>query len=474
MVKRIEFGTEGWRAVIAEDFTFDNVELVTKGIIGYLTEKNNTHKPIIIGYDTRFLANKFARKAAETFSKYGISVRITEKASPTPAVALNAKLLDTAGALMFTASHNSHEYCGLKYIPEYAGPATPDITDNIVYQINKIIDNKKFSLEESKKPGSIELIDPKPPYLDWIRKLIDIEAIKKRPINVIYDPMYSTGLGYMDLLLEEVGAKVTLIHDWPDPLFGGFLPEPKKEYLQELIDLVKNNPPSIGLANDGDGDRFGIIDEEGNYLQPNIVISLLLYHLIKNKGFKGSVVRSIATTHLLDDIAKKYNLPSHETPVGFKYIGEIMRKEQVIIGGEESGGVSIINNIPQKDGILANLSILEAMAYSNKSLVELQKQLKEDIGKEYIYKRIDLKVEDRVKNSFVKNISTKPPAEIAGIKVIKTSTLDGAKLYLEDGSWVLARPSGTEPLLRIYFETHSSSQLDKMIDNVKEILDKTV
>lgn len=474
MVKRIKFGTEGWRAIIAEDFTFDNVELVTKGIIGYIKEKNNHHKPIIIGYDTRFLANKFAQKAAETFSKYGIDVKITEKASPTPAVALSAKLLDTAGALMFTASHNSHEYCGLKYIPEYAGPATPDITDNIVNQINKILDNKEFSLKESEKPGIIEIIDPKPSYLDWIRNLINFKIIKKHPVNVFYDPMYSTGLGYMDLLLKEAGAKVSCIHDWPDPLFGGFLPEPRKEFLGELIELVKNNSPSIGLANDGDGDRFGIIDEEGNYLQPNIVISLLLYHLIKNKGLKGSVVRSIATTHLLDDIAKKYNLKTHETPVGFKYIGEIMRNEEVLIGGEESGGVSIINNIPQKDGILANLSILEAMAYSNKSLIELQKEMKEDIGREYHYKRVDLQVEDRIKTAFVLNISTNPPKEIAGIKVNKVSTLDGAKLYLEDGSWLLARPSGTEPLLRLYFETNSSTQLYKMIDSVKKILEKTV
>ncbi|MGD9580276.1 MAG: phosphoglucomutase/phosphomannomutase family protein [Vampirovibrionia bacterium] len=473
MSKSIKFGTEGWRAVIAEDFTFDNVELVTKGIIKYITEEKKDTKPIIIGYDTRFLADKFAQKAANTFIKYGIKVKLTKEASPTPAVALNAKLLNTAGAIMFTASHNSHEYCGLKYIPDYAGPATTDITDKIVYHIDNLQTNKEINLKSTKNQSYIELLDPKPLYLDWIRKLVDTEVIKSKDFKVYYDPMYSTGIGYMDTLLEECNVKVHSINNYRDPLFGGKLPEPREKFLSDLISMVKTDSNAIGLANDGDGDRFGIINEEGKYLHPNIVISLLLYHLIKNKKLKGSIVRSIATTHLLDDIAQKYHLPLYETPVGFKYIGEIMRKETVLIGGEESGGMSIINNIPQKDGILANLSILEAMAYSNKTLVELEKEMIKDIGREYFYKRVDLKVDNDIKERFIKNISIKPPEIIAGERVSRVSTLDGTKLYLNDGSWLLARPSGTEPLLRIYFETSSSDKLENMIANIKEMLDKT-
>lgn len=470
MSKKIKFGTDGWRAIIADQFTFSNVELVTKAIIGYIKDHYSEDKPVIIGYDTRFLCDKFALRAAKVLNEYGINVKITERDAPTPVVAFSAKDLNSAGALMFTASHNPPEYCGIKYIPDYAGPATPDITDVIVSNVEKLQNGDDSFLTKSSKQGTTEKFDPKPKYFEWVRKIVNLDKIRENPVKVFYDPMYATGRGYLDELLKEAGCDVTVLHNWIDPLYGGGMPEPKAEFLGEVIKAVKENKPSIGFGTDGDADRFGVIDEDGNYLMPNMVIAVLLHHLVENKGYKGSIVRTVATTHMLDMLAEKYNLKIHETAVGFKHVGEIMRKEDVIIGGEESGGLSILHHIPEKDGIIANLSIIEALAYTKRPLNQIQKDIKEEIGSDFFNERLDLKVDESVKVSFVKQFAETPPASIAGVKVEKVSTIDGAKLYLEDNSWILTRPSGTEPLLRVYFETHSKEQLTKMIKEIKDMV----
>lgn len=470
MTKKIQFGTDGWRAIIADQFTFSNVELVTKAIIGYIKDHYPQDKAVIIGYDTRFLCDKFAQRAAKVINDYGLNVMITDRDAPTPVIAFSAKNLNSAGALMFTASHNPPEYCGIKYIPDYAGPATPDITDIIVSNVEKLQNGDDSFLTESINKGTTTKFDPKPNYFEWVRKIVDLNKIKQHPSKVYYDPMYSTGRGYLDELLKEAGCDVTVLHNWIDPLYGGGMPEPKAEYLGEVIKAVKENKPSIGFGTDGDADRFGVIDEDGNYLMPNMVIAVVLKHLIENKGYKGSVVRTVATTHMLDMLAKKHNLKIHETAVGFKHVGEIMRKEDVIIGGEESGGLSILHHIPEKDGIIANLSIIEALAYYKKPLTQIQKDIKNELGLDYFNERLDLKVEESVKESFVKQFEETPPEYIAGVKVNKVSTIDGAKLYMEDDSWILTRPSGTEPLLRVYFETHSKEQLTKMIKEIKDLV----
>ncbi len=472
MSKNIKFGTDGWRAIIAEDFTFDNVVLVTKAVAGYIKTQYDPSRPVVIGYDTRFLADKFAQRAAETLNGLGLNVKITDIDAPTPVVAYAAKNLNSAGALMFTASHNPPEYCGIKYIPDYAGPATTDITDVIVQNVKKLQDGDESFLPESKVSGTTEVFDPKPDYMELIKKIIDFEKIKQANIKIFFDPLYASGRGYFDTLLKDAGCDVTSIKNWRDPLYGGGMPEPKEKFLGELKKLILENSPSVGFSNDGDADRFGVIDENGTYITPNEVIAVLLRHLLKNKGKKGSVVKTVATSQLIDKIAQKYGIKVHETAVGFKWVGQIMRDEDVIIGGEESGGLSIIGHIPEKDGILANLLILEAMAYEKKPLYEIIKDLNDEVGSTYKNYRLDLKLTEELKNSAMEMFLNNPPEKVGPVKVTKINKLDGVKFYFDDNnSWMLVRPSGTEPLLRIYFETDSDEKLDSMIEDTKKIID---
>lgn len=470
MASKIKFGTDGWRAIIAEEFTFDNVAIVTKAIAGYIKTKYDASKPVLIGYDTRFMADKFAMRAAEILNDMGLNVKITESDVPTPVIAFNAKHLDSAGALMFTASHNPPEYCGIKYIPDYAGPATTDITDVIVENVRKLQDGVEV-VKISDTKGKTEQFDPKPDYMKWVKNLIDFEKIKQAGIKVYYDPLYATGRGYVDGLLQEAGCEINVINNWRDPLYGGAMPEPKEKFLGELKKLVIENSPAIGLSNDGDADRFGVLDEKGNYVTPNDVIAVLFRHLIKNKGRKGSVVKTVATSRKIDKIAEKYGVKVHETAVGFKWIGQVMRQEEVIIGGEESGGLSIWGHIPEKDGIVADLSILEAIAYEKKPLYQIVEDIKNEIGIDYINHRTDLHVTEEIKEKTLEVFSKNPPEQVGGLKVIEKNSLDGFKFYFEDNNtWMLVRPSGTEPLFRIYFETDSQSKLDAMRKDMESFI----
>jgi phosphomannomutase len=472
MGKNIKFGTDGWRSLIAEDFTFDNVVLVTKAVAGYIKAKYDPSKPVVIGFDTRFLADKFAQRAAETLNKYGLNVKITDKDAPTPVVAFAAKNLDSAGALMFTASHNPPEYCGIKYIPEYAGPATTDITDVIVANVKRLQDGDESFLTEAETLGITEVFDPKPDYMAFVKDLIDFDKIKQAGIKVFYDPLYASGMGYVDTLLEDAGCDVTSIKNWRDPLYGGGMPEPKEKFLGELKQLVLENTPAIGLSNDGDADRFGVIDENGKYITPNEVIAILFKHLVKHKGAKGSVVKTVATSQMIDKIGELYDVKVHETTVGFKWVGQIMREEEVIIGGEESGGLSIIGHIPEKDGIVADILVLEAMAYENKPLYQIVEDLKQEIGVHYLNYRLDLRLTEEIKTAAMSMFLNNPPSELGGMKIVKINNLDGAKFCFEDNnSWMLVRPSGTEPLLRIYFETDSQQKLDAFVEDTKKLVD---
>ena len=472
MSNNIKFGTDGWRAIIAEDFTFDNVVLVTKAVVGYIKTKYAPSKPVVIGYDTRFLADKFALRAAEVLNRYGLNVKITCLDAPTPVVAFSAKYLNSAGALMLTASHNPPEYCGIKYIPDYAGPATTDITDVIVENVKKLQNGDESFLPAPTNSGITEKFDPKPDYMNFIKQLIDLDKIKQANIKIFYDPLFSTGRGYFDTMLKKAGCDVTSIKNWRDPLYGGGMPEPKEKFLGELKKLILENSPSVGFSNDGDADRFGVIDEKGNYITPNEVISLLFRHLVKNKGAKGSVVKTVATSQMIDKIAALYGVKVHETPVGFKWVGQIMRQEDVIIGGEESGGLSIIGHIPEKDGILANLLVLELMAYEKKPLYQIVEELKQEIGVHYINYRLDLRLAGELKTAAMDMFLNSSPQQVGGIKINKIGKIDGVKFYFEDNnSWMLIRPSGTEPLLRIYFETDSREKLDAMTKDTQKLVD---
>ncbi|MDB9514801.1 phosphoglucomutase/phosphomannomutase family protein, partial [Kamptonema animale CS-326] len=359
-------------------------------------------------------------------------------------------------------------YCGIKYIPDYAGPATPEITDTISVHIAEAAEGEPLGKIREK----ISTFDPKPDYLKFLYTLIDIEQIRSANLKVKYDALYSTSRGYLDTVLEHCGCEIETFHCWRDVLFGGGMPEAKGEQLECLVEAVKKDAADLGLATDGDSDRFGIVDEKGNILAPNSVLLLLARHLIKNKGKTGAIVRTVATTHLLDNFAAKYGLEIYETPVGFKYIGAKMRETAVLIGGEESGGLSILGHIPEKDGILAGMLVAEAIAIEGKPLSQLVEEAVTEAGGPLYEKRIDFHLNDAYKAAIIQYFTRNPPTDLAGVKVKKVGYKDGIKLYLEDGGWVLMRPSGTEPLWRVYLETESVEKQAQIVQEIENIINQ--
>ncbi|MCQ2754255.1 MAG: phosphoglucomutase/phosphomannomutase family protein [bacterium] len=454
----IKFGTDGWRAVLDKEFTQENVERVTLAIGKYVYDNYGFDKQIIIGYDPRNMADKYAKLCAELLYQKGFKVQLSSRVVPTPVLAYNAKNKNAA-AVMFTASHNPPEYLGMKFIPDYAGPATQEITDEIVANLDKDYD---FG-----KNGSLDEVDFAPDYYKHLESLINIEKIKTLNSTIIYDGLYSASIGYFDELLKRHNIKFKTLHMEHDPNFGGKMPDPKPKYLKELVEEVKNTPNSIGVANDGDADRFGVINENGEYVSPNEIIAILLKYLLK-KGFEGSVVKTVGSSILIDNVADKLGIKVIETAVGFKHVGEAMRLNKTIIGGEESGGLSIQGHIPEKDGLIANLLVLEAMADSGKSLKELQNEIYE-LGGKYYTDRIDLELKSReevnpILNKF-ENIK-----QVGLSEVTEVDTKDGVKLMLGKNTKILVRPSGTEPLLRIYFESDDEEKLVVLKNEVSKLL----
>lgn len=454
----IKFGTDGWRAIVGQDFNRENVEIASRAVGKYVYDNFGIDKKILIGYDPRNMADVFSMQCAEILAGCGFDVLYSKDVIPTPVLAFNAKHLN-ACAIMFTASHNPPEYLGLKFIPDYAGPATSDITDEIMYNLG--VPFKGFG------KGEIRQYNFKPDYFYHINKLIDYKKIKELKENIIFDGLYSASIGYFDKILESNGIKFDTLHMHHDPQFGGGMPEPKPKYLKDLIEKVKSADAAVGFANDGDADRFGVINEDGEYVSPNEIIAILLMHLKKHKNYEGSLVKTVGASLLLNKTAEKLGVEVIETAVGFKHVGEAMRKFNPIIGGEESGGLSIKGHIPEKDGLLANSLILEAMAYENKSLKQLQKDLYEFVGCKFYNDRIDKRLEntDEIKPVLekYKNLKT-----LGSFKVKNTDTKDGVKLYFDDDeSWILVRPSGTEPLLRIYFESGSPEKIEQLKSEIE-------
>lgn len=438
----IKFGTDGWRAILDEEFNKVNVTRAALAMGKYVADTFGYDKPIIIGYDPRRMADEYAELTANLLYQKGFKIKLSERVVPTPVLAYNAKHLN-ACAIMFTASHNPPEYLGMKFIPDYAGPATSEITDKIVENLDK-----EYGFGQD---GSLEKVDFMPVYHEHLKSLIDFDKISGD--NVIFDGLYSASIGYFDKLVD---IKKTL-HMEHDVNFGGGMPDPKPKYLKELIETVKANPGTIGLANDGDADRFGVINENGEYVSPNEIIAILLKYL-KSKGVKGAVVKTVGSSLLIDSVAKKLGVDVIETAVGFKHVGEAMRLNEVIIGGEESGGLSISGHIPEKDGLVANLLIMEVMAVTGKKLTELQKEIYELTGCKFYTDRIDLKTEEIIPVlDYFKGLK-----KLGNYEVTDIDLKDGVKLMLGDKTKILVRPSGTEPLLRIYFETDNLEKLESL------------
>jgi alpha-D-glucose phosphate-specific phosphoglucomutase len=466
----ISFGTDGWRAVIADRFTVENVQIVAQAIAAYTLENQMEEQGIIVGHDTRFMGRKFAQEVVSVLAASGIRTYLVNEPTPTPVVAFGVKHFAASGAVMITASHNPPEYNGIKYIPEYAGPASPAITRRLEELIGEIQASgtvRTISLEEASGRKLLRTIFLRPHYEAHLRRMINFNVFKQADLHVVVDPMHGAGIGYLCRMFQEAGIKTTSIREWEDPLFGGQLPEPNERHLAGLCAEVVSSKASLGLANDGDADRFGVVDRFGRYISPNKVLSLLAWHLLKNRGLRGRIVRSVATTHLLDRIADRYVLELVETPVGFKYIGAEMLAGDVMLGGEESGGCSIARHIPEKDGILANLLLAEMCAWERKPVDELLADLHAEFG-ELFSERIDMRTGEKA--GAARQLLKTPPGRVGPFRVSDVVDKDGVKLLLAEGHWVLVRPSGTEPLLRIYIEAASRPALDKIKEAVGDWL----
>jgi alpha-D-glucose phosphate-specific phosphoglucomutase len=456
----IKFGTSGWRDIIAEGFTVDNVRIVSQAIADYINKKGDAAKGMVIGYDTRFQSEYFARKAALVLAANGIKCFVSDRDVPTPAVAFEILRRKAAGAINITASHNPPEYSGIKFSPDWGGPALPETTKEIEDRANVLLRDPKVSevpLEEAKFKSLLEEVSISKAYLDQLRKVIDFSIIQEKMPRVAVDPIYGTSRGYLDKLLKGAGLDVTVLHDRRDPYFGGHRPEPAEEYLEELIRIVVNGNYNIGLATDGDADRFGIVDEDGEFITPNELLSLAFDYLVRVRKWEGGVARSVATTHLVDRVAKLHGREVYETPVGFKFIGELISEDKIVIGGEESAGMSIKGHVPEKDGILACLLALEMVCREGMTLRKQLERLFEKTGK-VLTRRVNINLTDKLKERLNEKLALGPES-FAGHKVVQTITLDGHKYVLDDGSWLLMRLSGTEPVVRLYAEANSADDL---------------
>ena len=463
---KIAFGTDGWRAVMAREFTFDNVALVAQAVADYVNSTGKAQKGVIVGYDARFLSDQFAAVVADVLGANGIPALVPDRDTPTPVVAYTIKARGLAGAIMLTASHNPPEYNGIKFIPDYIHPALPEITDAITARIVQL--QADLSLVKTGGPAP-QVVDPKPDYVAHVRELIDLDAIRNAHLTICVDPLYASGRGYLSEILREAGCTVYTIHDERNPLFGGSLPEPNETNLKALSALVVEKGADLGLSMDGDADRFGMVDKTGAYITNNQVIALAFLHWIRTRYQTGSVVRTVATSGMIDALAAKFGFKVTETPVGFKWVGNALNTTDAIVGGEESGGLSVKGHIPEKDGIVADLVITEMVARTGKSPLENLAEIEAMIGK-FITTRIDVTLPDASKTALMARLKSDPPREIAGGKVASVSTVDGVKMVREDGSWLLIRPSGTEPLVRCYIEAKSDSEVDDLKKAVHDLI----
>ncbi len=459
----IRFGTSGWRAIIAEDFTYKNVELVTESICSYLKENVSESNPtLIVGHDSRFMGEKFAQVAAEIAKRKGFRVLLCNHPTPTPTISHAIINQKAVGGMNFTASHNPPEYQGIKFSTADGAPALPEITK----QIEAIIKNTPNVKDAD--GGSIEEFDARPDYLNDLKTKIRFDVIANAKGKYAYDALYGTGRGYLDKALRDIGLEVETIHDWRDVTFGGKSPEPSEKQVGELIETVKSKNLTLGLATDGDGDRFGVIDSNGEFIQPNQLIAVLADYLAESRGWTLGVARSVATSHFIDRVAESRGLKLYETPVGFKFIGELINKDEIILGGEESAGLSIRGHFPEKDGILACLLAAEAVAARGKSLTEQLDELYERVGK-LESARIGVKLTDDVAAKLKEKLAQEP-SEIEGRKIERINRMDGVKFIFTDGSWMLMRPSGTEPLVRIYAESEDKNDLEVLIEQGRRYL----
>lgn len=457
----IRFGTSGWRGVMGEEFTFHNVRVVVQAIANHL-RKTYGDGPIsvVVGFDTRFLSERYALEAAKLLARNRIEVFLAERDAPSQALAYQVIKRKCQGGINFTASFNPPRYNGLKFNVETGAPALPEVTDAIEEEIRQLMPG--FSTLATHAPGeSVSRIDFQADYLAFLQGKIDFGVMQTAKLRVAADLLYGTSREYLDEILEENGVEVESIHGYVDPYFGGVSPSCTEENLTELKAHVLETKCHLGVATDADGDRFGIIDEKGAFVHPNIILALLLDYLARVKGWRGGVARSVTTTHLLDRIARKHGLPLTKTKVGFKYMADLFLKGRIMFGGEESACIAVKDHLPEKDGIFAGLLVTEMVAALGKSLSEIKQNLFKEYGKMVGGQKNIPRTPEAEKK--LKEFISGPPSRLGNRKIEATEAIDGIKLDFANDTWLLLRFSGTEPLIRCYAEAETKKELDQLM-----------
>ncbi|MGC8594429.1 MAG: phosphoglucomutase/phosphomannomutase family protein [Candidatus Kryptoniota bacterium] len=464
---KIKFGTDGWRGVIADDYTFENVSKVALATAKFYKKHKKARNGILIGYDTRFQSKEFAERTAQVIANAGLKVILSDGYCPTPALSLAIPRFKSAGGVVITASHNPSRYNGYKLKADFGGPEEVESVAKVEKEANKIskkeLNSVKRSFEELEKKNIIKEFNLRELYIEDLKKKIDIAAIKNARLRIVHDAMYGAGQGLLTNIIEDA----VVIHNEFNPSFGGNHPEPIAKNLTELMSLVPRGNYNVGLATDGDADRIGAVDEKGNFVGPQEVYALLLKYLYETRGLRGEVVKTVSVGEMADKLAKKYNLPLTELPVGFKYVANVMITRDVLIGGEESGGIGLKGHIPERDGLFLGLTICEMMVRRERTLSELVQELFDELGP-HIYKRIDLRTTEIHKKKILGKLK-KGLKQVAGYQIDHTLTIDGYKYFFKDGGWLLVRASGTEPLLRFYCEAQSEDKVDKILDAITSI-----
>ena len=466
MATQIRFGTSGWRAVIADEFTLGNVRRAVTGIARYVSQQKPAGAKLIIGRDPRFLGETLVATATHIITAHDIEAHVITDPAPTPAISFEVRRARADGAINFTASHNPPQYNGIKFSTPDGAPALPEVTKKIEAEIAQLGDAEIPAAPNQAVAAATHQIEVKTAYLKRLAELVDLKKIKASGIKLVFDPFWGAARGYSDSLLRDHGIPVESVHDYRDVLFGGHAPEPDGELLNDCRAKMRESGAQLGIATDGDADRFGIVDQDGTYIQPNYIIALLLEHLIETRGWKNGVAKSVATTNLINAVAERHHVELYETPVGFKFIGELINKNAIAIGGEESAGLTIRGHVPEKDGIIAGLLVAEMVAHRKKNLGEQLRELFAQVGSFYPL-RENFRLTGDVKQKFTEKLRG-DPRELGGRKVKKVVRTDGLKLVFDDGSWVCYRLSGTEPVVRLYTEATSQSDLGKLSEAAKQ------
>ncbi len=476
----IRFGTDGWRAVIADTYTFENLRLLTQAVADWVikTKTSDKQPEVVIGYDTRFLSDRFAAEAARVMAGNGIVAWLTRTDAPTPAVSYNVKEKGANAGIVITASHNPPRYNGFKLKSAYGGSAVAEdcalVEKELELMEREARGPNMMDYQQGVTQGLIRSFDPSWVYYQHLSTLVDLDKISGAELNIVADAMWGAGRGAFNSILSRTRCHVTEIRSTLNPGFGGIHPEPIARHLNELVAAVQRNQAQVGLATDGDADRIGAIDAQGNFIDPHTVFALTLRHLVESRGLKGEVVKTVSTTLMIDSLCEKYDLPLHETPVGFNYIADLMMKKDILIGGEESGGISIHGHIPEGDGILMGLLLLEIMAENHAPLHEIVANLQAEYGPAH-YGRIDVRLAHQLpKKQMIEKLTTIAPKQVGGESIARVDTLDGAKFYLADHSWLLIRPSGTEPMLRIYAEARTPDMREALLKMGSEMGTKVI